>query len=242
MNEKECIKILVVEDAPGDVFLIKFYLEELDPEGYEIESVDNLKEAHEKIERNAFDVILLDLHLPDSEGMVTLTNTVEKYPDEVYIVLTGLSDEKVGVEAVKNGAQDFLVKGKITSVSLDSSIKFSYQRAKLKKAVKLFGESIKVLEGLYDFRVLILDFNDGSVIHSFLLPKYVGVEASIDYIDDFCALFESNKNLKSELKAVIKGKDLEMVNNFNGEEFNLKFSNSETLDNIVVGTIKKLKS
>ena len=71
------IKILVVEDTPGDVFLIKFYLEELDPDNYEIQSVDNLTDAHYKIERESFDVILLDLHLPDSQGIITLQNSVE---------------------------------------------------------------------------------------------------------------------------------------------------------------------
>ena len=54
---KDKIKILVVEDAPGDVFLIKFYLEELDPDFYEIYDVDNLKMAHEMIRRDYFDVI-----------------------------------------------------------------------------------------------------------------------------------------------------------------------------------------
>lgn len=239
MSRKDCIKILVVEDAPGDVFLIKFYLEELDPEGYEIESVDNLKDAHEKIERNAFDVILLDLHLPDSEGMVTLINTVEKFPDEVYIVLTGLSDENVGIEAVKNGAQDFLVKGRITSVSLDSSIKFSHQRAKLKKAVKVFGESIKVIENLYDFRVLIIDFNDETVIHSFLLPEYLGIEDSIDDIATLSNIFEDEKSLKEKLRNVLVSKSDCFNVTFNNNNFELKLAISEKLRNVVVGTLNK---
>ena len=86
-----------MEDAPGDVFLIKFYLEELGPDFYEIQSVDKLADAHYKMEREAFDIILLDLHLPDSEGMITLTNSIEKFPDEVFIVLTGLSDQEIEI-------------------------------------------------------------------------------------------------------------------------------------------------
>lgn len=239
MSQKECIKILVIEDAPGDVFLIKFYLEELDPEGYEIESVDNLKEAHEKIERNTYDVILLDLHLPDSEGLVTLTNTIQKFPEEVYIVLTGLSDEKIGIEAVKNGAQDFLVKGRITSVSLDSSIKFSHQRSKLKKAVKVFGESIKVIENIHDFRVLILDFKDDTVTHSFLLPEYLGIDYSVDDINSFCTIFNCHKDLKSEMKDVLTNGDKTIEVSNNNINYSIKFSISEKLRDVVVGTISK---
>lgn len=237
---KEIIKILVVEDAPGDLFLIKYYLEELDPEGYEIESVDNLKDAHAKIERSAFDIILLDLHLPDSEGIITLKSTVQKFPNEVYIVLTGLSDEKIGLEAVKNGAQDFLVKGRITSSSLDSSIKFSYERSKLKRAVKIFGESIKVLELVHDFRVLIIDFSNRSINHSFLLPKFLNIENSLDSIKAFIDYFDFDNEFESRIEAVLKGQDFDIDIEKEGVQYNLNFSTSESLNNIVVGTLTKL--
>jgi len=234
---KEVIKILVVEDAPGDLFLIKYYLEELDPEGYIIDHVDNLKDAHDKIENNAFDIILLDLHLPDSEGLVTLKSTVEKFPNEVYIVLTGLSDEKIGLDAVKNGAQDFLVKGKISSSSLDSSIKFSYERAKLKKAVKIFGESIKVVEQLQNIRVLIIDCDNDTINHSRLLVDFLGVDTPIDSIDSLKEIADFGENIESEIKNVIKDGVYEVVGNIKGVPYVFTFSSSESLTRTVVATI-----
>lgn len=196
------IKILVVEDTPGDVFLIKFYLEELDPDNYEIQSVDNLKDAHYKIEREAFDVILLDLHLPDSQGMVTLQKSVEKFPNDVFIVLTGLSDEKIGLQAVKNGAQDFLVKGRIDSKSLDSSIKFAFQRAKLQRAVKIYGEALKMLDIMHEMVIVIIDKSNELVYTSPRFKTFFGPSAdTVDRIDELLEVMENHPKLVGAIES-----------------------------------------
>lgn len=235
------IKILVVEDTPGDVFLIKFYLEEIDPENYEIQSVGNLADAHYKLEREAFDVVLLDLNLPDSEGMITLKKTIEKFPEEVYIVLTALSDEKIGLEAVKNGAQDFLVKGRIDSKILDSSIKFSFQRSKLKKAVKIFGESLKAIENMHNFYIVIIDMQKSIVYHSKNLNRCIGIEnISIDSLDQFQSFFTNGAEIVEAINSCELGNTIELNSEINAFKCIVKLNKPIDLNGVLVATIAKI--
>lgn len=236
------IRILVVEDAPGDVFLIKFYLEELGPDVYEIQSVDRLADAHYKLEREAFDVILLDLHLPDSEGMITLTRSIEKFPDEVFIVLTGLSDQEIGLEAVKMGAQDFLIKGRIDSKTLDSSIKFSYQRAILKRKVKIFGEALGSLELMHNFLVAILDLKDDHILHSKELPSYLNIgEDTIDTEADLCSYFkDSSEEISQAIRKCTASTMVQVMSTTDQSTFKLIFRRTTLLKDVVVISITRV--
>lgn len=234
------IKILVVEDTPGDVFLIKFYLEELDPDNYEIQSVDNLAEAHYRLEREAFDVILLDLHLPDSQGLITVTKSVEKFPNDVFIVLTSLSDEKVGLEAVKLGAQDFLVKGRIDSKTLDSSIKFSFQRAKLQREVKVLGSAYRNLGAIYDMAIVVIDTNRDVVYHTQSLRDYLGIDNSgINCLADLMAALDHNDLMQSSISTIEAGKVLDLEVEIRGIPFLVKLYKPKDHSDELVITLKK---
>ena len=78
-----------------------------------------------------FDALLLDLGLPDSNGMETLVKVISQYPELPVIVLTGLADEQAGVRAVHQGAQDYLTKGEINSDLLIRSIRYAIERKRL---------------------------------------------------------------------------------------------------------------
>lgn len=241
MDSSNLIKILVVEDTPGDVFLIKFYLEELDPDNYEIQSVDNLSEAHYRLEREAFDVVLLDLHLPDSQGIITLKKSVEKFPDDVFIVLTSLSDEKVGLEAVKHGAQDFLVKGRIDSKTLDSSIKFSFQRSKLQREVKILGSAYRNLEIIYDMAIVVIDTRRNIVYHTLSFKDYIDVNSdSIDTLEDLMKAFENNEKIQHAItNEPTPGEVKELSFELRGENYLAKlYKPKDQADELVI-TLKK---
>ena len=105
-----------------------------------------------------FDVVIVDLHLPDSTGLATVTKLTEQLLRDVpLIVMTGLNDDETGMQAVKLGAQDYLVKGKIDIHSLLRSIRYAIERNNLRQ--ELFKMSIfDDLTGLHNrrgFRVLI---------------------------------------------------------------------------------------
>ena len=131
--DKQELKVLLIEDNPGDAFLIKFYLGESLSPRFNFFHAENMRTANELLSQNSFDIILMDLNLPDSLGLDTIKKLLEKYPNNLVIVLTGLVDEKVGLETVRYGAQDFLTKGKFDGKVLISSIMFAFERFNLNK-------------------------------------------------------------------------------------------------------------
>ena len=140
---KENIKILVIEDNPGDARLINIYLKEFYTDKFTFSSVDNLSKGLELLSKESFDIIILDLTLPDSSGLETFKKTYQHSPETPIIVLTGLEDESLGINAMKLGAQDFLEKGTISGKELGRSINYSIERFKL---LNDLSENTKKLE------------------------------------------------------------------------------------------------
>jgi len=132
-NSKK-IRILSIEDNPGDA---RFFEEMLKEAGFdfELKCVDRLSSGIGKIKSDSFDVILLDLGLPDSQGLATLTKLNEIKPEAPVIVLTGLEDETIGTKAVKAGAQDYLIKGQLDKNLLARSIRYAIERKQAEEAL-----------------------------------------------------------------------------------------------------------
>ena len=105
------IKILLVEDNSGDARLIKEYLPEGQETTFEIEVVERLSDGLNVLGNRRFDLVLLDLNLPDSRGLDTLVKVSEKHPCVAIIVVTGKHGEEYGIKAVAAGAQEYLIKG-----------------------------------------------------------------------------------------------------------------------------------
>lgn len=126
--QTELLKILLVEDNPGDVRLLQEAMAETELVEFELEHADRLSEALTRLEGETFDLILLDLMLPDSMGFETLTCIREADSTVPVIVLTVIADESLAVEAVQQGAQDYLVKGEISSRMLVWGIRYAIER------------------------------------------------------------------------------------------------------------------
>jgi phosphoserine phosphatase RsbU/P len=124
-------RILLVEDNPGDALLIRETLREADSLRCELTHENRLSGARARCEAGGVDVVLLDLSLPDAHGLRTVTECLEFAPTLPIIVLTGLNDETVAVQAVQAGAQDYLVKGQVESTLLVRSIRYAMERKRL---------------------------------------------------------------------------------------------------------------
>ena len=120
--KKQPIKILLVEDNPGDARTILEMLNENDNPNYDIYQTSRLDDGIKILVKDHFDLILLDLCLPDSEGMDTFNIMKYNAPDLPIIVLTGLKEDIFAVSAVGRGAKDYLVKDEINSKLLEISI------------------------------------------------------------------------------------------------------------------------
>jgi CheY-like chemotaxis protein len=125
-------KILLIEDNPGDAYLIEENLEEFANFPYKFINVGTLNEALNVLKKQPFDVILLDLELPDSFGINTFFSVHNKNPFIPIIILTGLMDKKIEYNALKKGAQDFLIKGQTEGRLIECIIQCSIECKKMK--------------------------------------------------------------------------------------------------------------
>ncbi|NET30730.1 MAG: EAL domain-containing protein [Cyanothece sp. SIO1E1] len=107
----QCIKILLIEDNPADADLLQEILETADTDQLHLTHVDLFSKAVQYLCEHSVDVILLDFSLPDARGLVMVRRLYKIAPNVPIIVLTGLNDEETAIEAVREGAQDYLVKG-----------------------------------------------------------------------------------------------------------------------------------
>jgi PAS domain S-box-containing protein len=129
------LRILLVEDNPGDADLLREALSLLD-EPLEMTHVECLAQVAECLKRGGpFDAVLLDLGLPDSTGMATLEQANRAAPHLPIIVLTGVEDEALGIEAVRKGAQDYLVKGQNRPRALLRAIHHAIERKQIRDAL-----------------------------------------------------------------------------------------------------------
>jgi signal transduction histidine kinase len=144
---KNELNILLVEDNEGDERMIRELLKEQNLIRFNIDLALSLNESTIKISKNNFDIILLDLGLPDSSGLETLTKLMALFPElATIIILTGLNDTEVGIKAVNNGAQDYIIKGQVDSDKLLKSIIYSFERSRLNNELKTQIEARKLAE------------------------------------------------------------------------------------------------
>jgi serine phosphatase RsbU (regulator of sigma subunit) len=131
--------VLLVEDDEGDAFLVRELLLDAAPD-IEIERVRTLAEAAVLLP-GRFNCVLLDLGLPDAEGLDALRLVLESAPTLAVLVLTGLVDEFRGMEAVASGAQDYLVKGNIDGELLRRAIRYAVERKRADESMRRLFES-----------------------------------------------------------------------------------------------------
>ncbi|MEA3368236.1 MAG: diguanylate cyclase [Planctomycetota bacterium] len=122
------IKALLIEDNPGDARLIEEALGERGDGAFRLRWADDLADGLDRLAEDPPDVVLLDLSLPGTRGMDTLASVLERSQDVPIIVMTGTDDESLAVEAVRRGAQDYLVKGQTGGALLGRAMRYAIQR------------------------------------------------------------------------------------------------------------------
>jgi DNA-binding response OmpR family regulator len=125
------IKVLLIEDNLGDFELILRMLDKSENVKFELSHTQKLGSGLELLEMNKFDIILLDLGLPDCEGLNSFKVIFKKYSTTPIIILTGLANEETGIKSIKYGAQDYLVKGEFNGKLLVRAIQYAIERKKL---------------------------------------------------------------------------------------------------------------
>ncbi len=168
-------KILIVEDDEVDALLLQETLKEAGPAHLELMVAGQLSDALRFLKENRFDVILSDLSLPDSHGLETFTRLYAHAPETPIILLTGLEDESLGLEAVRAGAQEYIVKGTMNGKALWRVIFYAIERHSLEKAVRDSEKRYKrLLDSVTDY-IYTVKVEHGRSVSTKHGPSCVGV-------------------------------------------------------------------
>ncbi|MCW2968748.1 MAG: diguanylate cyclase [Solirubrobacteraceae bacterium] len=125
------VRVLIIEDNPGDTILVREMLRDADPAGFELTHSERLSDGIAQLLGGGVQCILLDLSLPDAEGLDALTQVQAVSLDIPVIVFSGRSDERIAVRAVQEGAQDYLIKGQVDGRLLARSINYAIERKRV---------------------------------------------------------------------------------------------------------------
>jgi two-component system, cell cycle response regulator len=172
------LKVLLIEDNLADADLIQELLSEFDDMRFNLTIFQRLQGGLQCLNHDLFDVILLDLSLPDSQGLETLAKVKNQTSDIPILVLTALNDQKIAIEAAKQGAQDYLIKGKFEGELLFRAIRYAIERQRTQQALKqqnirekLMGKMIEHIRRSLDLNTILQ--TTVSEVHQFLKTDHV---------------------------------------------------------------------
>lgn len=131
MRSVEIIRVLLIENNPEDAQLIREMLAKARGARFDLECADRLSTGMKRLARGGIDVVLLDLSLPDSRGLNTFHRLYAQIPQAPIIVLSVPEDEELAVNAVRKGAQDYLVKGQVDSNLLLRAVRYAIERRRM---------------------------------------------------------------------------------------------------------------
>lgn len=231
MSEERPIRLLLIEDDPDDAFLIREILARDSSDGPHprLEHAESLTDGISRLSQGGFDLVLLDLSLPESRGIQTLKSLLSNHSRLPVIVLTALNDQSIALEALSHGAQDYLVKGQLNRAFFMRSVRYAMERHRIKReldATKAHLEELVIadpLTGIMNRRGLEQMLADR-------VPKSLGTERSflallVD-LDDFKQINDQLghavgdvvlKEIARKLKAVLRPADF--AARIGGDEF-----------------------
>lgn len=141
MRQPETLRVLVIDDSDADARLIHAMLARSVAERFEVEAETTLEQGIRRLDEERFDVVLLDLSLPESTGLETFRRIHEHQPQTAVVVLTGLDDDDLARRAVSDGAQDFLVKGRFDRGGLVRALRYAVERNQLVAELRALDEA-----------------------------------------------------------------------------------------------------
>jgi signal transduction histidine kinase len=147
------LTVLLVEDNLGDVRLIQKMLSQIGPVPFSLEIANSLAAALARLRAGGIDVLLLDLGLPDSSGVSTFTSVHAHAPTLPIIVLTGLGDESIALKVMKQGAQDYMVKGQVDGHLIWRTIRYAMERQRGRRELVLSETRVRQLNESLERRV-----------------------------------------------------------------------------------------
>ena len=137
------IRVLLIEDNPGDARLIELMLREADRNSFELHRAERLEDGLRELGSGDIDIVLSDLSLPDSQGMDTFRRLHSRAPHVPIIVLSGLNDTTLALNAVHFGAQDYLIKGQVDGQLLGRAMRYAIERKRMTEQLHRYAAELR---------------------------------------------------------------------------------------------------
>ena len=135
--------ILLVEDNPGDARLIRELFRDIQGRAFTIITAESFRNAYGCLQANRVDLALVDLSLPDSHGLEAFRKLAEGYPSLPQVLLTGLNDRETAIQAVREGAQDYLLKGEVDGHVLLRAIDYAIERKRIQAELETANSRLR---------------------------------------------------------------------------------------------------
>jgi serine phosphatase RsbU (regulator of sigma subunit) len=161
------LRVLLIEDNLVDARLIQIMVTDAGANAFDIERADRLSTALDRLAKEHFDIVLLDLSLPDSHGLGTFSRVHQQFPGVPIIVMSGLDDERVAVTAVHEGAQDYLVKGQVSGPLLVRAMRYALERKRTSDQLARYADELRARNVQMES-----DFNMAREIQQVFLPQH----------------------------------------------------------------------
>lgn len=241
------MNVLLIEDNPGDAFLVQEMFSELLTKpsqsiSFKVIHQETLKTALACLQKTHFDILLVDLSLPDSQGLDTVKKICEIAPTIPFIVLSGLADEKIATAAVKEGAQDYLLKGNVDSQLLFRSIQYAIERKKNDLQLKqlAYFDPITDLANRYYFMQLLKQMlNMARRYHWLTAILFIDLNGFKLINDTFG--HESGDRLLKTVANRLSSRSSDIVSRFGGDEFVIVLNKVKNISEVSLFAQKILK-
>ena len=220
--ENHPFKVLLVEDNPGDARLICEMLKEASAAKFKLLYVDRLDEGLRCLTKQMLDLILLDLSLPDSQGLDTFIKTYTQATKVPIVVLTGLDDEALAIRIIHLGAQDYLIKGELNKNLLVRALCYAIERHRMQEKIRSLS-LVDELTKLYNRRGFLTLASQQLKLANRLKKRMLLIFIDLDdmkWINDTLGHLEGDRALR-EVATILKEtfRESDIIARIGGDEF-----------------------
>src|SRR6202047_936385 len=194
MSKKSIKTLLLIEDNPGDARLFYETFKEQDSRNTEITHVKSMSEAEKHLATHEVDIIILDLGLPDAQGLTAVRRAHAAAPRVPLVVLTVLDDESLAIQALQEGAQDYLIKGQIETRGLLRALRHSVERKILDDELFVEKERAQVTLNSIGDAVVCTDISGNITFLNLVAEKMTGwsrQEAAGQPMGEVCRILDA---------------------------------------------------